>query len=244
MNGEVRSELLKMRSTRTNLALVLAVLALVLLVLLIAGLAASESSFVTESDQRHLIAVGGFSTVFAALIGIMSVTGEFRHGTIRPTFLFTPRRERVLGAKLLASLLMGIVLGLVAEGLAFALGLAVIRGRGLEFAPSSRDSLLLILGTVGQAALWAALGVGAGAVLRNQVAAVVGLIVWVFVVENILLGAVPRFGRFLPGPAGLALTGDDGEELLSPAVGGLVLAGWVVAFAAAGIALSLRRDVD
>ena len=50
--------------------------------------------------------------LFAALLGALSITTEIRHGTIRPTFLFTPRRGRVLWAKVWASVLIGAGFGL------------------------------------------------------------------------------------------------------------------------------------
>lgn len=244
MTGELRSELLKMRSTRTNFGLIAGLLVLVVFIVLIAGLTADRFDLLTEDDQWGYLAVGGIGAIFAALIGVMSVTSEYRHGTIRPTFVFTPRRERVVGAKLGASLLMGLVLGVVSEGVAFWLGVLIIRARGFDFALSDGRAAQLVLGTLAVSALWAALGAGVGAVLRNQVAAVIAVIVWVFVVENILLNVIPDVGRFMPGPAGTALTGGDAEELLAPAVGGLVLVGWVAVAAVAAVVLTRRRDVN
>jgi hypothetical protein len=41
-----------------------------------------------------------FGALFASLLGAISITGQFRHGTIRSTLLITPRRERVIVAKI------------------------------------------------------------------------------------------------------------------------------------------------
>ena len=78
--------------------------ALVLLFVLLTGLLTSDDDLHRTSDQRDLLGVGGLATIFAALAGILVVTSEYRFGTIRPTFVFTPRRSRVIGAKLVASL--------------------------------------------------------------------------------------------------------------------------------------------
>src|SRR5262249_28812814 len=55
--------------------------------------------------------------LFAGLAGAIAITAELRYGTIRPTFLVTPRRGPVIGAKLAISALVGVVFGLLAEGL-------------------------------------------------------------------------------------------------------------------------------
>ena len=48
---------------------------------------------------------------------ILVVTSEYRFGTIRPTFVFTPRRWVVLTAKYVASMLAGIAFAMVGQGL-------------------------------------------------------------------------------------------------------------------------------
>ena len=77
--------------------------ALVLLFGLLAGLLTSDDDLHRTGDQRDLFGVGGLATIFAALAGMLVVTSEYRFGTIRPTFVFTPRRSLVIGAKLVAS---------------------------------------------------------------------------------------------------------------------------------------------
>ena len=96
MIAQARAELLKIRSTRTTLGLALGLVAIVLLFVLLTALLSSVSDLSQKENQRSLFGIGSFAGVFAALAGIMLVTGEFRFGTIRPTFLFTPRRSVVL----------------------------------------------------------------------------------------------------------------------------------------------------
>ena len=94
---QARAELLKIRSTRTTVGLALGLVAIVLLFVLLTALLSSVDDLSQTDNQRSLFGIGSFAGVFAALAGIMLVTGEFRFGTIRPTFLFTPRRSVVLG---------------------------------------------------------------------------------------------------------------------------------------------------
>ena len=247
MIAPLRSELRKMRTTRTNLGLLLGLVALVLFGVVAGGLTGSESDLSLAENQRELIGNGTFGAVFAALIGVMAMTSEFRHGTLRATFVFTPARIRVVAAKVTASLLVGVGFGALGAGLGLGSGAAVIRARGFDLLIDAGDVRQLILGTIVMSALWATLGVGIGAVLRNQVLAIVGLFVWVFVVEILIFQYLPGVGRYAPGAAGTAMTGDtvgdSSVHLLSAPVGGALLAGYAAAFVLTGALVTSRRDV-
>ena len=244
MTRQFRAELLKIRSTRTTVGLVLGMLGLVVLFSLLQGLLTKAPDLVTAEDQREVLSVGSLAGVFSALAGIMLVTSEYRYGTIRPTFLFTPTRSRVLGAKLAAGVLAGVVFGIVGGVLGFAIGYACLAGRGIDYTLSGGQTTLLLLGTVAGTALWGAIGVAVGALVRNQVGAIIGLLAWGFVVENLLFGLVPSVGRFGPTHAGDALIGLTTEHLLHATAGGLVLVAWAVALSVVGPPLAVRRDVS
>ena len=244
MIAQLRAELLKLRSTRTTIGLGLGMVALVLLIVLISGLTGSSSDVVDAGRQRGTFGIGGAALLFSSLVGVLTVTGEFRYGTIRPTLLFSPSRSRLVAAKLAASLIAGVTFGVIAEGLAFGVGYAVLAGRGGSIVLGTNELLLLTLGSVANATLWAGVGVGVGAILRNQIGATVGLLAWIFIAENLIFGFVPSVGRYLPGPSGQALAGDKTDHLVTPLAGGLLLVAYVLALAAAGAELTTRRDVD
>jgi ABC-type transport system involved in multi-copper enzyme maturation permease subunit len=240
---QIRAELLKIRSTRTTVGIVVGMVALIVLFSLLSGLVSKPPSLSTTEDQRGLLSLGSLAGVFSALAGIMLVTSEYRFGTIRPTFLFTPKRSRVIGAKLVAGLLAGIVFGLIGEGLGFAIGIAALRGRGINYALDANQTALLLFGTLVGVALWGALGVGLGTIVRNQVGAIIGILAWGFIVENLLFAFVPSVGRFAPAHAQDALTGLTTDHLLPAAAGGAILLAWTAALALVGIVLVRHRDV-
>jgi ABC-2 type transport system permease protein len=246
VTAQLRSELRKMRTTRTNVGLLLGLVALVLFGV-IAGSLGGEADLSLPENQRELVGNGAFAAVFAALIGLMAMTSEFRHGTIRATFVFTPDRVRVIAAKVLASLLVGIGFGAVGASIGLGTGTLMIRARGYDILFDAADVRRLVLGTIVMSALWAACGVGVGAVARNQVVGIVALFAWVFVVEILLFQYLPGVARYAPGAAGTALTGDtvgsSSVHLLSAPVGGVVLAAYATAFVLAGTVLLRRRDV-
>jgi ABC-2 type transport system permease protein len=241
--AQIRAELLKVRSTRTTLGLLLGMIALILLFSLLTGLLSQASALTSTEHQRQVLSLGSLAGLFSALAGVLLVTSEYRYGTIRPTFLFTPRRPRVLVAKLAAGLLAGIVFGALGEGVGFGIGYLILDARGISFSLSGGDVALLVLGTLAATALWGAMGVGLGAILRNQVGAVITLLAWGFIVDNLLFGLVPSVGRFTPTRAQDAFIGLTTEHLLSPAAGGLVLVAWVVVLAVIGLPMVTRRDV-
>jgi ABC-type transport system involved in multi-copper enzyme maturation permease subunit len=244
MNAQLRSELLKLRTTRTNLWLFAAMVGLVLQVILLHVLGLPAENFDRPSNQLEVLGRGEMlGTLFAALLGALSMTGEFSHGTIRPTFLVTPRRGRVLMAKVWASALYGSAFGLIAAAVATGAGSAGLTARGLELQLDGGDYALLLAGATAAAALWAAIGVGLGAVLRNQVPAVVGIAAWLLFVEGLFgeqvgLGDI---GRFMPGALGMAASGQ--EPLLGPGIAVFLLALYTAFAAAGGWVATSRRDV-
>jgi ABC-2 type transport system permease protein len=244
----LRGELLKQRTTRTGLGLFGAMLGLVVLAVVLHGFGLSPERIRTSSDQLTILFGRGemLGALFAALLGALSMTSEIRHGTIRPTFLVSPRRGRVVAAKVLVSMLIGAGFGLAACALAAAVGTAVLEARGIGVKPDGGDYALLLAGGAAAGGLWAAIGVGLGAIVRNQVPTLIGICAWLLFVEGLLVGDVAGIGdvgRFAPGAAAAAITGQDPGTLLAPAAGLVVLVLYAAAAALAGSRATVRRDV-
>jgi ABC-type transport system involved in multi-copper enzyme maturation permease subunit len=245
MSAELRSELVKLRSTRTTLGLFAAMVGLTLFAVALHGVGVAEAELDSSSAQLTEVFGRGelIGILFAGLLGAMSITAEVRYGTIRPTFLVTPRRGRVIAAKVQASMLTGATFGAVACGLAAGVGAAALGLRGIDAQLKADDYLLFIAGGGVAAAIWAAIGVGVAGLVRSQVPTLVGICAWLLFVESILLTGLADVGRFAPGPAAAALTGQDPEKLIAPAAGLLVLALYGLAAVAAGLISMTRRDV-
>ena len=132
MIAQIKAELVKIRSTRTTIALILAMIALIVLITLLAGLLTHSSGLAGREDQREMLSLSSITGVFAALAGVLLVTSEYRFGTIRPTILFNPVRSHVLAAKVSAGALAGLVFGVLGEAIGWAIGYAIIGGRGIS----------------------------------------------------------------------------------------------------------------
>jgi ABC-2 type transport system permease protein len=247
MTAVLRAELVKQRTTRTNFSLFATMLGLVLLAVLLHGFGLPAKNIDSAAEQLRLLAPGEIiGTLLAALLGAMSVTGEIRHGTIRPTLLVSPQRIRVILAKVWASMLAGAGFGLAAGAVAIGSSTAALLPRGITIQLDPADYVLPLIGGAAAGALWAAIGVGVGALVRNQVATLVGLCAWLLFVETLLLGDLANLdiGRFLPGAAAAAVSGQDPvPALLAPAAALLLLALYAAAAAALGCITTNRRDV-
>jgi ABC-2 type transport system permease protein len=243
-----RAELLKQRSTRTVLGLFAAMVGLVALALVLHGVGLPVDALDDRSRQLIVFGLGGFlGSLFAALLGALSVTSEIRHGTIRPTFLVIPQRGRVVAAKAVVCVLIGAVFGLVATAIAVGTGTAALDGRGVEVLIDTEDVLQLIVGGTIASSLWAAIGVGVGALVQRQVPTLVGLCAWLLFVEGLLAdatGGLGEIGRYLPGAAAAAIGGQEPDRLLAPAVGLAVLCLYTAGSSLLGAFAMTRRDVE
>jgi len=248
MTRLVKAELLKLRTTRTArtlLALAAAgTAALVALVLLLAGRPGQPE--LGADALRQLVLVPAQPLTLAALVlGILGMAWEFRHGTATSTFLVTPVRGRVVAAKLAAAAATGLAMALVASAAVFAVGLPWLKAKGIEVTVADAGLLARVAGLAVAVALFAVLGVGLAALLRNQVAAViVGLLWWSQGVERILVAVLhqPGLERWLPRGAASALTA-PGAATLPMWAGGLVFAAYGLVLALAGGRLVARRDL-
>lgn len=245
MRAQIRSESAKLRSTRTLAGLVAAMLALAALAVLLHALGLSVGRLASRSDQRDVFVDVGVNlgAVFASLLGALSFTAEIRSGTIRPTLLATPRRARVIAAKTVTVLVVGVGVGLLATGVTAGIGSLALAGRGVTVQLGTADYAQLIAGGAVGTALWAVVGLGVGVIVRSQVPTVIALLTWLLFVENLLVD-LPGIHRFAPGALAQALAGQHGSGIVaSPAVAAALLALFAAAVIAVGGTATNRRDV-
>lgn len=235
----IAAEFGKLRTTRG--AWLLLVLAQVVVAGGVSGLMVSRDDAADPAGQRDAVAHIGLVAIFTLLLGILAVAGEYRHRTITDTFLATPRRERVILAKLVVQVAAGTVFGLVAAATALIVT-ALWLGSSLDL--SSGELWRTVLGGIGWNAAFAAIGVGVGALVTNLFAAVAAALAWLALVEGIVAQLIGDAGRWLPFALGSALDGlptaTDGPPQWQAA---LALAGYAAVFVAAAVATTVRRDV-
>lgn len=245
MRAALRSELVKQHTTKTALGLLAAMIGLVLASVLLHGFGFSTHQLSLRSNQLRVFVEAGESlgAVFGGLIGAMSITAEIRHDTIRPTLLAIPRRGTVITAKAVTSVLVGFAFGVIATGIAAGIGTAILSARGVSIHLDAGAYTLLIAGGAAASALWAVIGVGLGAIVRNQVVAIIAIFVWIEIIENLVIDGAPNVSRYLPASLGQAITGDRIGTLHHPLLGAVLLAVYAAAAIAAGWRTIATHDV-
>ena len=246
----IRSEIRKLFSTKVWLWLLLGSAALG------AGFASLTLGFAGQADsglparddpkiQALVFNPAGAAVVFTVILAIIGITQEFRHRTATPTFLTTPHRRRVVVAKLVTYLVAGLGYAVVTALVLLAVGVPWLLSAGASVSLGGTNGTVL-LGGILAVGLYGVLGVGVGTLLRNQVGAIVGVLVYLFVLEPIVRGipATAPVYRWLPGGAQEALTSAlAGPDLLERWQGALLLIGYGLVSAVLAMVLTLRRDV-
>jgi ABC-2 type transport system permease protein len=243
------AELLKLRTTRVPYVFGA-------LVALLAGVAAAAlvGADTLGNDDPALDLAGGasFGNTFATIAGILVVTNEYRHGTIASTFLVEPHRERVFVAKLAAAFVTGAVYAAVALAAVTAVALPWLAARD-EALPLDGEALRAVALVGVLFVLAAGLGAAVGAIVRNQVGAIVATLLWFLVVEPLVavLAALIRgdisdqaaISKYLPGAAFDSIVGGVGGDAAlraGPAIA--VAAAYVAGLAVVGAVAMVRRD--
>jgi len=226
VNG-VRAEFIKSTSTRMVWGLLAGAIGFTLLNVVANVFAAGQEGGgpPLESAQglRNVFGSPSSATVFVLMLGVLSVSGEFRHGTITTTFLAEPQRARVLGAKLVALPILsaGFAAAAVLLTVVIAIPLLAIQDVPLQWAEA--DVTQVLAGSFLAITLYPVLGVGFAALVRNQVAAVISALVWVLVAESVTLAVAGATLGWLLAQVAMALAGT-----WLPAAGPIAQSAWTV----------------
>lgn len=242
------AELLKLRTTRMVYGLLGALLLIVAIATVAVIVDTPAADLAEDEDQAGLFGTAATGIIFVLLLGVMLMSGEFRHGTITQTLLVTPSRWKVLSAKLIAGAVLGLAFGLLAELFAFGLSVPLLGLKGVD--PAFGDEAVeLTVATILATTMCGMLGVALGSVIRNQVVAIVVVFATLLIVEQILTAATesrwPEVQKLFPGHAIAAVFSEGDDEALFSREGGLaVLAGYVIVLAGVGGRFVFSRDVN
>jgi ABC-2 type transport system permease protein len=249
MTALIRSEFLKVRSTQVWFWLLLASLAITAAAV-IGNLATVGSDAHLRSQLHDILAAPNSAYIASFVLGVLSVTTEFRYQTITPTVLTTPSRWRLISAKLITFALVGAGFALACIVLALAITVPWVLARGVHF--SVADNYPPVLAAFTVVSLLCLIGLGVGALLKNQIVAVsVGLIVLLLLEQLILaIPGVKYVYPYLPGglSRSIIIAADDNRVFngvtLFPVWGGVVgLVIWGLGLALLGAGITMNRDI-
>ena len=264
MINALRSELIKMRSlpgvwVTFLLTFPLTVLG-VLTVFAVAGGFPGHVLYHPRNvhQERQLLGAGYTAIqVLAPIVGVLCITGEYRHKTITTSLVLIPVRTTVLGAKVVATALWSVLIGLLSLVAVVAVGLPWNAALGGVATRVTDQVGAVIPGLLVGAILLGLFGLGFGTLLKNQVAAILITIGGTFILEGLLValarGVFHYNLNWLPNGAVGALAGDIargfggardvGARLLTWWEGGLVMLAWGLGPLALGYFTTFRKDV-
>jgi ABC-2 type transport system permease protein len=260
MIRDTRIELAKLRTMRMTWGLLASGAGLSVLFSIVQGSQAGtpngNAPLYTASGFNSVVTGGVFGLLFAATIGAILITVEFRHQTITLTYLGTPNRNRVLVAKLIAGAIIGGLSGLISYVIVLSSALGFTLSKGYTVPIGDATLARYGIGHVLAGALIGAIGVGVGALVKSQIGGIVVIFVWAILLESLIGGLFKASRPYLPYTAAASLAGDPlGGGSFGPAhntSGGtpLPFAAAVALLAAMAVVLALissrttvRRDV-
>jgi len=203
--------------------------------------------------------------VIPLLFGALLATTEYRHRTLTPTVLAQPRRDVGLAAKAVVAVVMGALYGVIGLAGSVGAGAPTLVAVGEQAALDEPEVLMVLARTLLATALWSLLGLGLGALLTSQIAAIVIVLAFTQFVEPILRlvagidETTAAIARFLPGAATDALVGAgilSSIAVIDPGApnaatdallwwqGGLVLAALAIVPVIVAALTTARRDVE
>ena len=247
--GELRSEWIKLRTVRSTVWSYATVIVISLgLALLMSSTITLEGTAPRSEQVSWMIQVSAFGIVFGqlvvAVLGVLSISGEYSTGMVRSSLTAVPRRVPVLAAKAIVLFVCTYVVGLVSVVGSYLVAMPLMAGQGVSVSLTDPDLLLPLLTAALYLSLIAVFGLGVGTILRSGaggIAATLGIILLLPTVLQVI--PAPWVADVLPyvlsnaGTASFALNGS-----MEPWQNILIVLAWVAVVLAGAGALLKRRD--
>jgi ABC-2 type transport system permease protein len=251
VTGLVKAEFRKLLTTQVWFWMLIIALALTALGVVGTILGAENDAILTAQVRDVFVAASGaFTYVPMFVLGVLAITTEFRYQTITPTVLTTPSRWTLITAKIISYVIVGVVYAFVCLVVELAIALPWLAAKGIDY--SLTDQLGALLAVFVVLVLFTLFGLGAGALLKNQIVAVTVGVIFIVVLANLILvipGVKYAYAYLPTGLVSAIVTRQDAERtfndvtLLSPGVAAVVLVIWGIGMALLGAGITMRRDI-
>ena len=251
MKGLVRAEFRKLRTTQVWFWMLLISVGLTALGV-VGQIAGTKSDSELQLHVRDVLtsATGAFTYVPLFVLGVLAVTTEYRYQTITPTVLATPSRWTLITAKFITYTLTGALYALICLIVQLAIALPWLSARHINVSLGDQKGPLLAVFVV--LSLFALVGLGAGALMKNQIVAVTVGVIFILVLDRLIVlipGVKYVFPYLLSGAVDAIIISPHDERQfnhvqLLPAVGGmLTLVIWGLGMALVGAGITMNRDI-
>ena len=258
----MKSEYLKLLYSRTFWGLLIATMALA--ILSTAALPYVYHDLRNQADFGSLSNPTLVDTVYSRaasgylltlILAVLIMAGEFRHSTAVSTFLGAPNRIKVWASKIVAAALAGVFYMLVSTGTGFLSSAIALSRYSDAVSPHSFIFVNTLVAAILSGAVLGVLGVAIGTLIRNQMAAVTGSLLWLFIIERLITVFLPDIGKYLPtslisGMLSIKVQGttSDGVNIstdyLDAIPSTLLLIAYAAVFSGVAIVTTLRKDID
>lgn len=252
MVGLIRSEFRKLFTTQVWFWMLIISVGLTALGV-VGQIAGTKDDAELQLHVRDVLtsATGAFTYVPLFVLGVLAVTTEYRYQTITPTVLATPSRWRLITAKIITYGVVGAVYALICLIVQLAIALPWLSARNIDVSLGDQAGPLLAVFLV--LVLFALLGIGAGALLKNQIVAVTVGTIFIIVLSNLILiipGIKYAYSYLPTGLVNAIVTSPTADrrfndvELLSAGGAVAVLLIWGFGMAIVGAGLTMNRDIS
>jgi ABC-2 type transport system permease protein len=202
-----------------------------------------------------------FGLLLVMLLAILVITNEFYHQTATATFLATPKRTKVIAAKLITASLAGVMFWLITTAISVGVGSLYFGAENLTNSLghwTAQQALLLNLLVY---VLWSIFGIGIGVLIRSQIGATITAAVlytvgtWAAIIVLTLIHElvikkdwVLESAVYIPPLASMHVVGGLATQLgdtdLPPRwAGALVLIVWAAVLGTVGTLITRKRDI-
>jgi ABC-2 type transport system permease protein len=250
--GLIRAEFRKLRTTQVWFWMLLTCAGLTTLGV-VGNIAGSRDEFDLQSRVRDVLISATAAATYVPLfvLGVLAVTTEYRYQTITPTVLATPSRWALMTAKLITYALVGAIYALICLLVELAVALPWLSARHVHVALGENKGPLLSVFIV--LTMFALVGLGVGALVRNQIVAVSVGVIFILILDHLIVlipGVKYVYRYMLSGAVSSIVESPDSENrvinkvhLFGPAGGVAVLVGWALVTAVAGAGITMKRDI-
>ncbi|MFZ8821284.1 MAG: hypothetical protein ACPGKP_04800 [Ilumatobacteraceae bacterium] len=252
MKAIIASEWLKARTVRSHWVLLIIAMMFPLIISTLVGIFNPDPQFVSYRDVVSIVASSGaFSLLLLSSLWVINLTSEFTHGTIRVTYAAVPARWKVIVSKAAIGTLVTTVVMTVLFWLNFGLGAALLNSRGATIIVDGwfDHSFKVFVALVTFAIIVSWFGLGLGVLIKNSPVAIVVVLLWPLIIENLIALAFALSGyesawKWMPYQT--AFQGIDGasgfDSALSRPWGHLYFAAFVIVVGSIGVVVDRRRD--
>lgn len=252
MINTLRAEFIKLRTILAHWVLAIIAFAFPIVVVALVALFGNWDFGIASSDISGLIV--GLTVVSAMLLGSMSaisLTSDYGHNTIRPTYAATPNRLRVIGSKVIVNSVVVAVITTVAVFVAWFVGSVILSARDLSISLGDDGVVPSLISVIVLSVSVTLFAMGLGLIIRNSPATVTILLLWPLLIEALIGLVLSLIGwddanKWMPYQAAINAAADSSQDTTIDTLGrpmGLVyFAAVSTALIVIGVVLDQRRD--